>query len=81
MEPAVYLQTVIIPMLKHPHCFNVVQTQDQMGVLLTMDIHKEDMGIIVGKKGETAKSIRNLVRIVGIIGGARVSVKINEPKT
>lgn len=80
MEVSEYLVTIIKPMVKHPHCVTVSESQDPMGVLLSVDLHKEDMGIVVGKAGETAKSIRNLVRIVGFTSGARVSVKINEPK-
>lgn len=80
MDIADYLTTIITPMVKHPDSVGVKESQDQLGVLLTLDVHAEDMGIIVGKKGETAKSIRNLVRIVGFTSGARVSVKINEPK-
>lgn len=74
-----YLTNILTPMLKHPDFLTVAESQDAMGVLLSVDVHKEDMGMIVGKNGETAKSIRNVVRIVGFIKGARVSVKINEP--
>ena len=74
-----YLTNILTPMLKHPDFLTVSESQDAMGVLLSVDVHKEDMGMIVGKNGETAKSIRNVVRIVGFIKGARVSVKINEP--
>lgn len=66
-------------MLKEPTHFKVTESKDDMGVLLTVDIHKDDMGLVVGKKGETAKAIRLLVRIVGVLHQARVSVKINEP--
>lgn len=79
MEITDYIANVVKPMLKHPDYFSVVESLDSMGVLLTIDAHKEDMGIIIGKKGETAKSIRHIVRVAGMAGNARVSVKINEP--
>lgn len=79
MAVSEYLKTIILPMIKHGDCVQIVQSQDAMGVLLTLTVHQEDMGIIVGKGGDTAKAIRSLVRIVGIIDGARVSVKITEP--
>jgi predicted RNA-binding protein YlqC (UPF0109 family) len=80
MEVTEYLANVVKPMIKHPECFAVTKTVDDMGVLLLMDVHKDDMGLVVGKKGETARSIRNLVKIVGMTNSARVSVKINEPQ-
>lgn len=75
-----YFIAIVKPILKHPDDLRVSETQDDMGVLLSVDVHKEDMGIIVGRSGETAKSIRHLVRIVGIIAKQRVSIRINEPE-
>ena len=79
MEVTDYLITVVKPMLKHPDYLTVQKTHDDMGILLLMDLHKDDMGIIIGRSGETAKAIRHVVRIVGMTTSARVSVKINEP--
>ena len=80
MQPArEYLIALVRPLLGHPDFLTVIQTVDEMGVLLSIKVHKEDMGTIVGRKGETAKAIRQLVRIVGLIGKQRVSIQINEP--
>lgn len=75
-----YVTNVVKPLLNHPDCFNVSQKHDDMGVLLTLDVHKADMGLIVGRQGETAKAIRHLVRIVGLTSKQRVSIRINEPE-
>ena len=48
-------------------------------VLLTLDVHAEDMGKIIGRSGNTAKAIRTLLRVVGMKHDARVNLKINEP--
>ncbi len=37
------------------------------------------MGKIIGREGNTAKSIRTLLRIVGMKNNSRVNLKINEP--
>ena len=80
MNTSDYLKLILAPLLNHPEALQVVSTQDQMGILLTVDVHKDDMGIAIGKSGETAKAVRHLVRIVGIKAKARVSIKINEPE-
>jgi len=80
MQPDQYLTSVITPLLKHPEEFSVSTSTDEMGVLLTISLHKEDMGGIIGKAGETAKAIRLLLRIVGLRNQARVSMRINEPE-
>lgn len=74
-----YLVSIITPILKSPEGLSVSESKDDMGILLTVKVNKEDMGAIVGKLGETAKAIRHLVRIVGLKAGARVSIRINEP--
>jgi len=79
MTPEQYLISIISPLIKHPEDLVVTPSSDEMGVLLSVSLHKEDMGAIIGKSGETAKAIRLLLRIVGIKVGARVSMRINEP--
>jgi predicted RNA-binding protein Jag len=49
-------------------------------VLLSLDVHPEDMGKIIGRSGNTAKAIRILLRVVGMKNNARVNLKINEPE-
>lgn len=80
MTPDQYLISILQPLVKHPDAVVVNSTTDQMGVLLSVMVHQEDMGAIIGKAGETAKAVRHLVRIVGIKNNARVSIKINEPE-
>lgn len=74
-----YLAALVAPMLRFPDDMRISESQDKMGILLTLSVHKEDMGTVVGKAGATASAIRQLVRIVGLRGNARVSLKINEP--
>ena len=75
-----YIANVVKPILTHPDYFNVLEKHDDMGVLLSIDVHKDDMGLLIGTKGETAKAIRHLVFIVGMGEKQRVSLKINEPE-
>lgn len=75
-----YLAGVVKPILGHPDYFKVTHSVDEMGVLLSVEVHKDDMGLILGRHGETAKAIRHLVRIVGMAAKQRISVRINEPE-
>jgi len=74
-----YIAAIVKPMLNHPDSFSVNQKVDEMGVLLIVDIDTSDLGLLIGKHGETAKAVRHLVRVVGMANKQRVSVKINEP--
>jgi uncharacterized protein len=75
-----FLEHVVKSLVDNPDDVTVNRTVDEMGVLLTLDVHKDDMGKIIGRSGATAKAIRTLLRIVGMKNEARVNLKINEPE-
>lgn len=60
---------------------HIKKTKDDMGILLSVRLDKADMGKVIGKGGETIKSIRTIVRAIGMAEGARVNIKVEEPKT
>ena len=74
-----FLEYVIKALVDDPSSVKITRTVDEMGVLLTLDISAADMGKIIGRQGNTAKSIRTLLRVVGMKNNSRVNLKINEP--
>ena len=80
MEPdQAFLEYAVKTLVDHPESVETTRTIDQMGVLLTLVVHPDDMGKIIGKSGKTAEALRILLRVVGMKGNARVNLKINEP--
>lgn len=79
-EDQQFLETLVKSLVDHPESVKTNRTVDEMGVLLTLDVHAEDMGKIIGRSGNTAKAIRTLLRVVGMKHDARVNLKINEPE-
>lgn len=79
-EDQQFLESVVKALVDHPDSVTTNRTVDEMGVLLTLDVHAEDMGKIIGRSGNTAKAIRTLLRVVGMKNDARVNLKINEPE-
>ncbi len=74
-----FLEYVIKALVDNPDQVKVIRTVDEMGVLLTLEVSAADMGKIIGRQGNTAKSIRTLLRVVGMKNNSRVNLKINEP--
>ncbi len=74
-----FVELVVKQIVENPDAVKVVRTVDEMGVLITLEVDKEDMGKIIGKGGQTAKAIRVLLRIIGSKNNARVNLKIIEP--
>jgi len=75
-----FLEYIIKAIVANPGDIKVTRTVDERGVLLTLDINPEDMGYIIGRRGQTAQAIRTLLKIVGAKNNARVNLKINEPE-
>ena len=74
-----FLESVVKQLVDHPEDVKTERTTDEMGVLLSLHVHPDDMSQIIGKMGRTASSIRTLLRIVGMRNEARVNMKIVEP--
>ncbi len=80
MEPdQAFLEYAVKAITDHPEAVETTRTIDQMGVLLTLTVHPEDMGRIIGKSGKTMEAFRILLRVIGMKGNARVNLKLNEP--
>ncbi len=75
-----FLEFIVKGLVDHPEDVSIERKVDEMGVLLILKVHPEDMGQIIGRGGATARSIRSLVRIVGLRNHARVNLKIEEPE-
>jgi len=79
-ESQEFLTYIIKNIVNHPDDVRVDHSIDDIGTLLTLTVHPDDMGQVIGRQGNTASSIRSLVRVVGMKLGQRVNVKIVEPQ-
>jgi predicted RNA-binding protein YlqC (UPF0109 family) len=73
-----FLENIIKGLVDYPNDVRVEKAVDEMGVLLILQVNKQDMGTIIGKKGNTINCIRTLVRIVGLKNNARVNIQIKD---
>ncbi len=82
MDKPIYqeiLENILKAIVNHPDEVKIQRIIDEMGVLLKIKVHPQDMGLILGRKGENIKSIKNIIRSIGIKNHARVNLKIEEP--
>lgn len=75
-----FVEYVVKAMVEHPQDVRTERTVDEMGVLITLHLNKADLGQVIGRQGQTAKSIRTLLRVIGAKNHARVNMKIYEPE-
>jgi hypothetical protein len=75
-----FLEYLVKSIVDHPDDVKIERKVDEMGVLLDLKVNQEDMGMLIGRLGSTAKAIRTLLRIIGARHNARVNLKIEEPE-
>lgn len=79
-KDAEFVEYVVKSIVDHPEEVKAERRVDEMGVLVTLSVHPEDMGMVIGRDGSTAKALRTLLRVVGARNNARVNLKISEPE-
>ncbi len=75
-----FVEHIVREIVAHPEDVTTDRQVDEMGVLITLHINQADMGYVIGRKGQTARAIRTLLKIVGAKHNARVNLKIYEPE-
>jgi hypothetical protein len=76
-----FIEFVVKNIVDYPDEVVIERAIDDLGVLITLKVAKDDMGKIIGKGGQTAKAMRVLLRLIGSKNGERVNLKILEPET
>ena len=74
-----FVEDVIKAIVNNPQDVKTTRIIDERGVLISLDVNPADMGYVIGRQGQTARSVRTLLKIVGAKNNARVNLKINEP--
>lgn len=71
-----FIEYIVKSVVGNPDDVVVDRVIDEKGVLLTLTVHPEDLGRVIGKRGVTAQSLRTLLRALGTKNDARYNLKI-----
>ena len=71
-----FVEYVVKLLVMHPEDVVVEREIDEKGVLLTLKVNDADIGRVIGRRGFTAQSLRNLLRSLGVKNNARYNLKI-----
>jgi len=70
---------IVRNLVNHPEDVLIQRQVDEMGVLLILTVHPEDMGKIIGRGGGMARSLRTYIKALGKKYRMLVSLNIMEP--
>lgn len=67
-------------LVNHPDDVQVTEDRNGSDVNLSLDVNPEDIGIVIGKSGQTIKAIRKLLIVRAMAENVRVNLRVNEPE-
>ncbi|MCS7184271.1 MAG: KH domain-containing protein [Patescibacteria group bacterium] len=73
------LENIIKNLVNNPDDVRISRHLDELGVLLKIKVNPQDMGLLVGRRGEMIKAIKTIMRAIGLKYHARLNIKIEEP--
>ena len=71
-----FVEYIVKSLVGHPDDVQIERIIDEKGVLLSLTVHPDDLGRVIGKRGVTAQSLRTLLRALGTKNDARYNLKI-----
>lgn len=83
MEKTTYLEvleTIVKNLVNNPEDVKITRSLDELGVLLKIKVSPQDMGLLIGRKGEMIKAIKTIMKAIGIKNHARLNIKVEEPE-
>ena len=72
------LTDIVRAIVDHPDDVIVVEEEKGDEVTLTLNVHPDDMGMVIGRHGRIAKAIRSVMKAAGVIGDKKVNVDIRD---
>ena len=73
------LYQILINLVTVPEDVKIERKIDEQGVLLSIIVNSKDMGIVIGRNGSMATSIKTILRAVGKANKMNIRIQFLEP--
>ena len=73
------LNYIVTNIVSKPEAVSIEEQKENGNVDLTLTVDPSDMGMVIGKGGQTIRAIRKLLTIRAIAEHVRVNLQLNEP--
>ncbi len=75
------LNFIVTSLVTKPEVVSIDEQIEEGTVNLNLTVDSSDMGIIIGKSGQTIRAIRKLLTVRAIAENVRVNLQLVEPKS
>jgi uncharacterized protein len=70
---------IVKQLVNNPEAVSAEEITEEGFVKINLTVEPEDMGMVIGKGGNTIKAIRRLLSVKGISEGVRVNLNLIDP--
>ena len=70
------LRDIAAAIVDHPDDVTVVSEETETTITLTLSVHPDDMGMVIGRHGRIAKAIRTVIKAASVNCKKRINVEI-----
>ena len=70
------LTGIVQAIVDHPDDVTVVSEETETTITLTLSVHPDDMGMVIGRQGRIAKAIRTVIKAASTGINKKVNVDI-----
>lgn len=74
------LNFIVTSLVTKPEAVSIDEQKDNGNVNLILSVDPQDMGLIIGKSGQTIRAIRKLLTVRAIAENVRVNLQLVEPE-
>ncbi len=74
------LNYIVTSLVTKPDSVLIDEAREETDITFTLTVDPEDMGLIIGKGGQTIRSIRKLLTVRAIAEQVRVNLQLNDPQ-
>lgn len=75
------LQFIVTNLVTKPEAVSIDEQTEEGNVDLNLTVDPSDMGLIIGKSGQTIRAIRKLLTVRAIAENVRINLQLVEPAT
>lgn len=72
------LEFLVTAIVKYPDLVTIEEKQEGEVINFYLNVHPEDIKLIIGRNGKTIRAVRNLLRLKAMKQGMRVNLTLEE---
>ena len=74
------LSFIVAGIVTKPDAVKIDEEVSEEGINLILNVDPSDMGIVIGKSGQTIRAIRKLLTVRAIAENVRINLQLNDPE-